>query len=178
MFSRLTRASLVIVDMQPGFHSSQQPWLIENISREIRLAKRRREPIVLLRYHGGSEEHKDCWKVDSRIINAIGNYSKVALMTKDVADGSEQVIEGLKKMKEFPVKQIKITGVNTDACVAETVNSLSEKLPLANIIVIADCCHSESADYSRSYTCRSEIARRRNVKRVNINYRPPAVKMT
>jgi hypothetical protein len=158
--------TLVVIDMQPTFEASQETWLIRNVCREIRKAKQKQLAIVIVRYKGGrlQEQHPD-WHVDVRILGALGCYKKVAYVTKTRSDGSNQVIEAIEN-RSFSPSNLLIVGVNTDACVADTVNSLSEKLPDSRIWVIADACHTDHGN--RRATGRYWISRRKNIKRLNI----------
>jgi nicotinamidase-related amidase len=170
----LERACLVIIDMQPTFEASQEPWLIENVKREIRQAKKRKEPILLVRYHGGSQDRRKDWQIDPRLLRTIGTYTKVFPVIKHRADGSQKII-GLLNRKRLPKKNIKVVGVNTDACVASTVNSLAERMPLSSIWVVADACHTDVG--TSRYSGRAHISRRKNIRRVNIDFRPTKVKI-
>lgn len=165
----LKRAALVIIDMQPIFDASQAPWVIENVRREIRVAKRRKEPIILVRYRfskrslGGLSD-----EIDARLLCTIGKYPHVYHVEKRKVDGSDEIIKAIEK-HNLNKKYLKIAGVNTDACVAWTVNELSRKMQLSTIIILSDACHSCSA--TRDYSGRNKITRRHNVQRANIQFR-------
>ena len=64
-------------------------------------------------------------------------------------DKSDAIMTKILK-KQLRTSIIKICGVNTDACVMETVRSLSEKLPECDIQVIKNACNSLSM-YNHNY---------------------------
>lgn len=80
--------ALCVIDMQPGFAGSQK--IIDETIREIRLAKRRKDPIVFLELMPGSQKN-----TDHRLMEAAysGGYSNIAVTTKTSGDGSRKGIE-------------------------------------------------------------------------------------
>jgi hypothetical protein len=136
------------------------------VIREIKKIKRQGGAIVVVRYRGTQvQEQHPSWQVDNRLLGAIGNYQRVAYVTKTRADGSRVVLKAIRRWG-FPIANLKVVGVNTDCCVASTVNSLSSGLPDSNIWLVADACNTEGCS-SRS-DGRSFLARRKNIHRVNI----------
>ena len=160
----LDRATLIIIDMQPVFEASQKDWMIENVRREIKRAKRRAHAIVVVRYRGSATtETLPALQVDNRILGEIGTYPHVGYVTKNRGDGSKEILRVLRG-RPFPTGDLIVVGVNTDCCVAETVNSLAHKLPQSNIWIVADACNTDQSCASG----RSHIARKGNIHRVNL----------
>lgn len=146
-------ATLIIVDMQPYFGGSQEPWLIKNVCREIREAKKRKDGIVVLQFDG-------CGRTDKRIIKTIGLYSHKAIKWKYDCDGSSIVISTMRKLK-LEMGSLRVVGVYTNACVKDTVLGLSNALPKSEIVLVADACNHETRT-NRNHG-RSGI-RRKNIK--------------
>ena len=154
------------VDMQPTFEASQEKWIIENIKKEIHKAKRKKDFIILVRYRGHpKQDQHPHWQIDTRIISAIGRYKNLAYVTKTRMDGSTSILRACKEMG-FPDKKLRIVGVNTDSCVAETVNNLSRKLPSSKILLVTNACHTDQQ--GRNRTGRKYISRRKNIKRIKV----------
>lgn len=123
--------TLVIIDMQPMFTASKNKKLISNICREIQLSKRNNWPIILVRYSG-------CGKITSTISKALKNYQNIKCVTKDADNGSKEVIRTLKKVTKS--KNLRLVGVNTNACVAQTAAGLSYTY---KVTLVNDCCNSD-----------------------------------
>jgi len=151
-------ATLVVVDMQKDFGGSQEPWLIKNVQREIRAAKKRRDGIIILQYEG-------CGRTDRRILRTLGKYPKGLVKFKYDCDGSRVVIKTMKK-HHFDMTRVRVVGVYTDACVQETIMGLSDKLRKADLVLVADACNHETR--TRRNHGRSNI-RRKNIRHVNTN---------
>jgi len=154
--------TLIIVDMQPYFGGSQEPWLIDNIQREIRSAKKCGDGIIILEYEG-------CGRTDKRVLRTLGKYPKGLVRYKDDCDGSEIAVETMEARK-FDTTKVKIVGVETDACVEATIMGLSYLLPSADIILVADACNHETRT-QRNHG-RSKI-RRKNIRYINTRRKIP-----
>ena len=125
-------ATLCVVDMQIYFSASQEEWLIQNILREIRGAKRRGFGIVFLEYNG-------CGPTDKRLLGEVmPDYDRWTRRLKSDGDGAPQVVDAV-DLHGFSKKHFIITGVETEACVCDTINGLALLAPDARITVPADC---------------------------------------
>ena len=126
--------TLVIVDMQPKFQSSQKEELIENVKKQITVANLNNWPIILLEFGGFGP-------TDQRILDALSTieyYKK----TKDNDDGSEEVNETI---EEFGLpRTVRLCGVNTNCCVYETYRGLADQgYPLEVVKNACNCVYSE-----------------------------------
>lgn len=109
--------ALLIIDMQPDdFEAAANGFCVDTIIQEIYRAKCRRTYIVVLEYAGSGPTHK-------LIRTAIGNYGKAVTVIKMSDDGSAEAMQAAKD-EGFYGRYWRVCGVNTDACVAETVAGL------------------------------------------------------
>jgi nicotinamidase-related amidase len=122
------KTALCVVDMQPGFGAS---WAcLEGVLREVRLAKKRNAPIIVLEYEGVGPTHYE-------ILKTLSNYQNVVFASKDENDGSPQAFPILKK---FNTNKTRIVGVNTCFCVMDTILGLIERDVEVNLIETATNC--------------------------------------
>lgn len=126
------RTPLVIIDVQNGFYGSDDPVLLKNIIREIRLAKKRESHVYLV-------EYEDEGRTLIELRRLLTGYRKTHILTKDDDDGSSWLLEAFSKLAEIPEK-IRVCGLYTTCCVAETITGLVIKQPGMIIEVIKDAC--------------------------------------
>ena len=159
--------ALVVVDMQPRFGCSQVDWMIENVSREIRAAKKAGHVIIFLEYtdgiNGGTGVSvKDA--TDRRLIDLVSDYDRALVVHKSVRDGSKKVSTVLVGYYMSGRNDIRVVGVETPVCVAETVNGLAKAMPAAKITVVGDACNSGDGNFPYPHTYGQErIETRANV---------------
>ena len=132
---------LVVIDMQPEFEAANEPSVIKAVLREIRAAKKRHDPVIVLEYGTSSPSHE-------RIQDALEGYPLGSFKTKFEDDGGYLVVETLNEHGWRP-KEIQVCGVNIDYCVAQTVKSLVQSLPHVEIHLIEDACNGQ--DYGSSW---------------------------
>jgi|SaaInlV_165m_DNA_1040744.scaffolds.fasta_scaffold133393_1 nicotinamidase-related amidase len=142
-------ATLVVVDMQPQFKASNIPNVIVGVTREILDAKRRKSGIIFLEY----TPTESLGRTHDGFSSLIRGYRAKARVTKKNDDGSKQVVDALRR-RGFASHTLRICGVNTECCVAATVNGLVERLDKTRIEVVKDACESE---WERDYDWRSFI---------------------
>jgi nicotinamidase-related amidase len=137
--------TLVIIDMQPGFYCADQPDLIEKVCEEVRQAIDDNSGIVVLEYYQGG-------KTLRKIADLLDKHHLVDYTVKEMNDGGEDVAEMIDR-NYFDESHLRVCGVNTEACVAETVETLSMIYPDATIEVIEDACngHDNSFDWVHSF---------------------------
>lgn len=114
--------------MQPYFAAATCKRTIKSVIHEIELAKRRKAWIILIEFLG-------CGKSNKGIINKLKGYRKVYRYTKDIPDGSRGIVKAA-KAKKFNLDTIKVCGVNTTACVSDTINGLTERQPNCKIKLV------------------------------------------
>jgi len=122
--------SLVIIDMQPVFKASQEPGLVQPITREIQLAKKKGYPIVVVEYETKGKG-KNTLEYIAKKVREYGSF-----VIKNTDDGAWAIIPMLKARTRS--KKVRVVGVNTAACVYQTVCSLAEEG--YKVQVIADGC--------------------------------------
>ena len=134
--------TLVVVDMQPDFPASNNPATLRAVEREVRKAIKHRLPVVVLEIPYFSPLDEDGLKPTHRsIMRLLTGYDHYRVVQKRWSDGSSHVIltcEDSKYMKH----RFRICGVNTDACVLETVLGLAKRLPKCKIRVIKNACNT------------------------------------
>lgn len=126
----MSNYTLVIIDMQPDFweEDSELTW---NIVGQIKRARRDRAAVLTVTFGAG--------KTFGPIVKALSGYKRKAQITKDQDDGSKEVTKVILR-RRFP-KSLLVCGVNTGACVQDTVNGL---LKLAShkfdVAILESCC--------------------------------------
>lgn len=121
------KTTLCIVDMQTTFAGT--PKALEGTLNQIRLAKRRKSGIVVL-------ELVNCGETVPEIHTALNNYDprKVNFISKIGGDGSKEFIQAA-EAKDMWLKRIRVCGVNTCACVMNTISGLQHQLPKSRLEV-------------------------------------------
>ena len=133
--------TLVVVDMQTHFVTTENLEFTKNIQREINQAVQDEAQIVFVEYSGSGETLQD-------LVSLTKDYYRKHTIAKYHNDGSSEIQSLVEK--ESLSTDFKVVGVNTDFCVKETVQGLSKKFPKGNIDVLWDCC--ASLWYSRTPT--------------------------
>ncbi len=129
-------AVLVIIDMQARFKSSQNSATIAGVLRLIAYAIARHCPVIVIEFyaHGPTDE---------RIMNMLRNYDRCIVEFKFTEDGSEELWEACVE-HELPGSRFVVCGVNTHACVKETVNGMARLMPDSAIEVVKDACNCDT----------------------------------
>lgn len=139
-----TPAVLTIIDMQPRFPSSQDANTIAGVLRLIAKAIERNWPVILVEFyaHGPTDE---------RITNALDGYAGLVREFKFNEDGSEEIWEACVE-HELPGSRFIVCGVNTHACVKDTVFGMARLMPDSAIEVVKDACNCDTGwDWDRFY---------------------------
>ncbi|CAB4196762.1 Isochorismatase-like [uncultured Caudovirales phage] len=128
--------TLIVIDVQSSFTAAKQKRVLTNCEKEIDKAIKNNCSIVFVEYF-------DCGKTSKRLTNLTINYRKTYIVTKYDDDGSPEILS-LFKSNRLP-KNIKVCGVNTDACVLDTVCGLSnlKRFKSSKIEVISNACGSD-----------------------------------
>jgi len=135
----MSGTTLVIVDMQPVFPASKIESVKEGVLREVRLAKRRGDAVVVVEFAGYNNTHNS-------IMQEIYKCKlDLAIVKKCQNDGSAEVIQACRK-HYFSCKRFRVCGVNRTACVQDTAEGLAEDEPHSKVEVVWDA----TAD---SYDC-------------------------
>jgi nicotinamidase-related amidase len=125
--------TLVVVDFQYEFKASRKRKTIEACKNAIIKAINDEAVIVFLEYIG-------CGRTMKSLFNLVDTYESVHFIRKVGCDGSLEikVIENMLATEHF-----RVCGVNTDACVEETVLGLNSEYPEAVIEVLEQACNSD-----------------------------------
>jgi nicotinamidase-related amidase len=133
--------SLVIVDMQTGFVAANSRKTLKNCKREIRKAIKDDANIIFVEYNGCGRTIKELTEITDKIA-----YKKKFVAIKRKNSGAKIILKTMKKNNIPTTKHtnFRVCGVNTDACVLETVEDLARALRQRsyNIEVILSACNS------------------------------------
>jgi len=137
--------SLVIIDMQPDFDASYSDDIRGPVLREIAQAIKNDRPILIVEYdypyyrNIGKKRTRTLWYIQ----NALRGYHNRHLVLKENDDGSREVVVKLKELGAG--KNVRVFGVNTDCCVAETAENLVYRG--CNVTIVADACNSDCSHF-------------------------------
>lgn len=127
--------TLVVIDVQPEFDAALNPNLRMACQKKLRVAKRKRADILFVEYEGAGNTYAD-------LVEVVKDYSRAFWVEKYYDDGSQEVINAINH-HSLRYKTLKVCGVNTDACVRDTVRGLSQKLSASKIKILANACYSD-----------------------------------
>jgi hypothetical protein len=144
---------LLVIDMQPNFRSANRRWLIGMVAREIRAARSAGWGVMFLEYTSGygsdgtirgvllKERTHRC------LTDLLRGYDAAITVHKGQDDGSAEVLRAAEMWfcegGRYINGGIRVVGVNTEACVASTVNGLSAAMPDLEITVVGGACNSD-----------------------------------
>lgn len=132
---------LILIDLQTYFEASSYERLLKTVEHEIDKAINENIPIIVINY----DMHDN---LQSRIKNKLKKCDPKLLykLIKDQDDGSSKIVPVLNELN-FNSGNIYVTGVNTGACVFETVCSLQKySNNNYNVIIIENGCWAGSPD--------------------------------
>ena len=134
--------TLVVIDMQPRFGGSQRKWMIRNVSTEIKAAVKAGRRIIFVEFPGIYGD-PILNATDKRLTKLVAGYDNTFTVQKHKQDGSKEVVRLLRKLAGRTVirEEIRVVGVNTGACVAETVNGMARKMSKASIVLVGKACN-------------------------------------
>lgn len=126
---------LVVIDMQPGYKASQDAITQYFVEQEIIRARERNQPIVVVEFDPHEMGH-----TYPRLLRHIEGYSRAVVITKRGDDGSKELHEALVR-HGFSVYSLRLCGVNSDACVLETIQGFVVRVPSCRVTVPQDACN-------------------------------------
>lgn len=127
--------SLIIIDMQPHFSASNDFNVIDACKAEIKKAIDARASIIFVEYMGAGATNPS-------LVSLTDLYKKTFLVRKDDDSGATEVTRVIKQ-NNLAHKNIVVCGVNTDACVLETVAGLTIRFKKSKFKIISEACNSE-----------------------------------
>jgi len=149
---------LLVVDMQAKkFSTASHAWLLENVAREVRDAKAAGWGVVFLEYtRGVGKGGVDlAHRTHDSLTQIVADYGHAITVHKEHDDGSAEVLHAADDWwndagAEHIRAGIRVVGVNTEACVAGTVNGLASSAPDVEITVVGDACNGQQEAYDGS----------------------------
>ncbi|MBX9691318.1 MAG: isochorismatase family protein [Cyanobacteria bacterium] len=139
----MTAYTLVIVDMQPCFSAANDRATLQAIKKEIRRAKELGMPIVALEIDCFSPLQERLPRTHKRLLELLVGYPRYRMEEKRFNDGSNAVLWALEVLGcDEEGRNLRVCGVNTDACVLDTVLGLAKRLPKSRINVLKDACNT------------------------------------
>lgn len=162
--------TLVIVDVQSDFWAARHKPTLKAIKREVKLAKKRRLPIVVMEVHRADgmgkatatgrdlnslaflppdparrrpvPKRRTNAPTHPKILQELDGYDRKIVVFKGQSDGSlELIMECHRLQLERP--RFRLCGVNTDVCVLKTALGLAELRPLTPLEIVQDACNTE-----------------------------------
>lgn len=127
--------TLVVVDVQEEFTATHNQSVITACQDLIHQSIQDHAVIIMLEFIG-------CGRTMEPLYNIVDNYYNLFTLRKPSCDGS-YYIKRLNEAFELQDLHFKICGVNTDACVQDTVLGLSRHYPEAVIEVVEPACNSD-----------------------------------
>lgn len=122
--------TLVIVDMQPSFIASSR--VLQEVMHEIDIALQNDWAIVVLEYHNQGPTH-DC------ILERASKSRRYARETKFKDGGGREVLNACRKL-DLRTEHFRVCGVNTLACVSQTVREISRIFRHSFVLVVQKAC--------------------------------------
>lgn len=126
---------LVVIDMQSFFPASNNPSTVRAVMREVEAAVKANQPVILVEF-----EPEQVGRTHDCILRLLKHYGAVVSVTKTDADGSREVLEAC-LINGIPSNQLRVCGVNSDACVLETIQGFLNLAPESRITVVKDACN-------------------------------------
>lgn len=126
---------LVVIDMQPGYPASQDVITQWFVKQEIERAIKLNLPILLVDY-----DPHEMGEIYPAFTDLVKGYRLSKPVSKHTTDGSKEVARACLK-HGFSLSNLRVCGVNSDACVLETVQSLVEQHTDCHITVVQDACN-------------------------------------
>lgn len=145
----MTNYILVVVDMQKMFLNriENRCVLIDNVAQQIKQAEEDKATIAFL-------EYDECGATINELKDLVMYYENKSYITKYTDSGAQALANHYNEPKKF-----KVAGVNTSACVKDTVLGLFNYFPDAEVEIVEQACadgtwninsHEKAIDYLRN----------------------------
>lgn len=155
---------LIVIDMQLEFSSSEA--IVGPVCEAIIKAKANNEPIILVEYACDYQQDKEQCRAEecqcmthTEILDLLDGYSNVVYVAKAHDDGGREIINAV---EVFP-PIVDVCGVNTNACVRETVETLAKRVPETEFVLLLEACNSSW--YGQAEDSHAWVDKCRNVRR-------------
>lgn len=127
---RTQDTTLVIVDMQPSFASSA--LVLPDVMDEVKLALQNDWAIVILEFYNQGPTYP-C------ILELVKQSRRHAVETKFKNGGEREIKIACRKL-DLPTARFRVCGVNTHACVNDTVIGIAKTYAQSVIFVVQNAC--------------------------------------
>lgn len=127
---RTQDTTLVIVDMQSSFAASA--LVLPAVMDEIKLALQNNWAIVILEYFNQGPTYP--------CILELAKQSRRHTVQTKFTDGGEREIRIACQSLNFPTERFRVCGVNTHACVSQTVSGITKTYTHSMVLVVQKAC--------------------------------------
>lgn len=134
--------TLIILDMQNSFSAANDTSTISHVVDAVNLARTKSEGIILVEYLNQGPTLYPIYK-------ALAKYSNKDIVKKRNDDGSREIVNSIMR-NFFDYQQLKVCGVNSDACVNKTVTGLSQQLRNSKIKVLKKACNTVTPKWNEA----------------------------
>jgi nicotinamidase-related amidase len=140
--------TLLVIDMQSQYPAANKISVIDSVLREIEKAKENKCGIIVVEFATEPQyktwDHTSFSPTHDSIMEAIKGYDRASVVEKYETDGSVYIHNFLEKNWDFNTDFFRVCGVNTDICVAKTINGLFEDYYQdATFIIVKDACNTD-----------------------------------
>jgi len=126
--ANMTSTGLIVMDMQTGFLSAQNPGLITRVNGLICESMNANQIILLVHYIGQGHTL-------SSIRKQVKHYEHVYYVWSFSDDKCKDIL-----VDHGHVKEWKICGVNIDVCIFQTIDGFHNWAPDTHICLVPDAC--------------------------------------
>lgn len=136
------QAVLIVNDMQPGFEAAKDSLTIYAVRKQVKAAMALNLRIVLVEYDAHEMGH-----TLPEIMQLVEGYKHLLVASKSICrslskdDGSLAILKAI-YASGIMTEDFILCGVNSDACIKDTVNGLVQWLPQCRILLPQDACNS------------------------------------
>ena len=123
---------LIVVDMQPGVEVTKYGGIVDRVANEVRQAVLHGMPVLFLEFQGFG-------KTFAELTALVADHSQVEFRSKKQMGGGREVVSALAD-RGWTHERLRVCGVETFHCVAETVEQLVELLPGTQVDVVGEAC--------------------------------------
>lgn len=127
---RTQDTTLVIVDMQTAFAASA--LVLPDVMDEVKLALQNDWAIIILEYCGQGHTYP--------CILELAKQSRRHTVKTKFTDGGEREIRIACQRLDFPTERFRVCGVNTHACVSQTVSGIAKTYAHSMVLVVQKAC--------------------------------------
>lgn len=130
---------LMVIDMQYNWKASRKKWLIQNIKKRVKQARKDGIFILFVEQHGNKKSIDDTFgRTSKTIMKEVIGYHNHSVVVKTDSDGSDEIYSFFKENNIWPTK-FEVCGVQTSICVFKTVLGLSCLMYSAFFKMIKNC---------------------------------------